>query len=224
VAFHPQCHLEGHEHKGYAVVHGLTAELVGDPWSLIQLSDLDGLIGPVAALLLELPQREIGGQLPGWEDLVAQTGWAHERGVACIWTVLGSGRRNRSTTRPHAEIAALFDNRVRVALQRTDGDLGSDAGRRVRDHRADPAVAGPARRLGGAGLAVRADRRARSGRADAEDGRVRHRSRKLARCLVNYPGCTWCRIRRRPRCFHLHLDASPAAVSAASQELASGAS
>src|ERR1041384_218957 len=29
VAFHPQCHLEVHEHKGYSLVHGLNAVLVG---------------------------------------------------------------------------------------------------------------------------------------------------------------------------------------------------
>src|SRR5262245_45680321 len=34
VAFHPQCHLEVHEHKGYAAVHGLSAVLVGSPFSL----------------------------------------------------------------------------------------------------------------------------------------------------------------------------------------------
>ena len=29
VAFHPTCHLELHEHAGYAHLHGLKAELVG---------------------------------------------------------------------------------------------------------------------------------------------------------------------------------------------------
>ncbi len=35
-----------------------------------------------AVLLLELPQRDIGGQLPAWEELVAQVEWARERGAA----------------------------------------------------------------------------------------------------------------------------------------------
>jgi threonine aldolase len=82
VAFHPTYHLELHEHAAYAHLHGLKAELVGDRDRLIELSDLEGLHGPVGALLLELPQREIGGRLPEWGDLVGQIHWARDRGGA----------------------------------------------------------------------------------------------------------------------------------------------
>jgi threonine aldolase len=64
VAFHPTCHLELHEQRGYSRLHGLEACLVGSRTRLIARADLDALVEPVAALLLELPQREIGGQLP----------------------------------------------------------------------------------------------------------------------------------------------------------------
>src|ERR1043165_3552034 len=37
IAFPPQCHMEVHEHKGYQIVHGLSALLVGDRHSLITL-------------------------------------------------------------------------------------------------------------------------------------------------------------------------------------------
>jgi len=102
VAFHPTCHLEIHEQKGYQMLHGLHGRLVGDPDRLITLSDLEGIHEPVAALLLELPQREIGGLLPAWDDLVAQTSWARERGVALhldgarLWQ---TGRFTSVTTR-----------------------------------------------------------------------------------------------------------------------------
>src|SRR3954469_2525021 len=82
IAFHPQCHLEIHEHKGYETVHGLHGLLVGDRHSLVHLADLEAVREPVAALLLELPQREIGGRLPEWEDLVAQIDWTREHDVA----------------------------------------------------------------------------------------------------------------------------------------------
>ncbi|HEX8731970.1 MAG TPA: beta-eliminating lyase-related protein, partial [Ktedonobacterales bacterium] len=82
VAFHPTCHLELHEQKGYALLHGLHGALVGDPDRLITLADLRARPEPLAALLLELPQREIGGQLPTWDALVEQTAWAHEHGAA----------------------------------------------------------------------------------------------------------------------------------------------
>src|SRR5690606_9874066 len=82
VAFHPTCHLEIHERKGYQLLHGLHGVLVGDARRLITLADLEKVSEPLAALLLELPQREIGGWLPSWEELVAQTEWARQRGIA----------------------------------------------------------------------------------------------------------------------------------------------
>ena len=99
VAFHPTCHLELHEEKGYERLHGLHGKLVGDPNRLITVDDLDALREPVAALLLELPQREIGGLLPSWDDLGAQLAWARASGRSrSTWTGPGSGRRSPSTT------------------------------------------------------------------------------------------------------------------------------
>src|SRR5439155_3651339 len=99
----------------YAAVHGLVAVLVGDRHSLISRSDLDEVREPVAALLLELPQREIGGQLPSWDELVAQTGWARERGAATHMDGARLWEAQPFYGRPHAEIAALFDS-VYVSL------------------------------------------------------------------------------------------------------------
>jgi threonine aldolase len=124
VAFHPTCHLELHEHGGYAHLHGLKAELVGDRDRLIELSDLEGLHAPIAALLIELPQREIGGRLPEWEDLVSQVEWARSRGAA---THLDGARIWESAPYygcEHAAIAALFDT-VYVSLYK---GLGGFAG------------------------------------------------------------------------------------------------
>lgn len=124
VAFHPTCHLELHEHAGYAHLHGLKAELVGGRDRLITLSDLEAIHTPLGALLLELPQREIGGRLPEWEELTAQIDWARERGIA---THLDGARIWETAPyydRSHAEIAALFDT-VYVSLYK---GLGGFAG------------------------------------------------------------------------------------------------
>ncbi len=124
VAFHPTCHLELHEHAAYAHLHGLAAELVGGRDRLIELADLEALTMPLGALLIELPQREIGGRLPEWDDLVAQIEWARDRGIAThldgarIWEAAPYYRL------PHAEIAALFDT-VYVSLYK---GLGGFAG------------------------------------------------------------------------------------------------
>jgi threonine aldolase len=115
IAFHPTCHLELHEHAGYAHLHGLKAELIGDRDRLIELDDLKALPVPVGAILLELPQREIGGQLPEWDDLVAQVDWARDCGAALhldgarIWETAPYYERS------HSEIAGLFDT-VYVSL------------------------------------------------------------------------------------------------------------
>jgi threonine aldolase len=110
IAFHPTCHLELHEERGYERLHGLHATLVGDPNSLVTPADLEELREPVAALLLELPQRELGGLLPEWDELVAQTAWAREHGVALHLDGARLWEAQPYYARPHAEIAALFDS------------------------------------------------------------------------------------------------------------------
>jgi threonine aldolase len=110
LAFHPMCHIELHEEKGYERLHGLHAKLVGDPNRLITLDDLEALREPVAMLLLELPQRELGGLLPTWEDLIAQAEWARAHEVALHLDGARLWEAQPFYERPHAEIAGLFDS------------------------------------------------------------------------------------------------------------------
>jgi threonine aldolase len=109
VIFHPMCHLDRHEGEAYQRLHGLTGRPAGDLDRLMTISDLSAIGEPPAALLIELPQRDLGGQQPAWEDLLAQAGWARAHGAAAhldgarLWeSAAGYGR-------PLAEIAALFD-------------------------------------------------------------------------------------------------------------------
>jgi threonine aldolase len=109
VAFHPLCHLDLFEGRGYERLHGLVGRPVGHRGRLITHDDLQTISEPLAALLIELPQREIGGALPVWDDLVAQTAWARAGGAAVH---LDGARLWESTAgfgRTPAEIAALFD-------------------------------------------------------------------------------------------------------------------
>lgn len=126
VAFHPTCHLELHEEKGYERVHGLRGKLVGDPNRLITLDDLAAIREPLAALLLELPQREIGGLLPAWDDLVEQVGWAREREIALHLDGARLWEAQPFYDRPHAEIAALFDS-VYVSFYKGLGGIAGAA-------------------------------------------------------------------------------------------------
>jgi threonine aldolase len=123
VAFHPTCHLELYEHAGYQHLHGLRAELVGHRDALITLTDLEGVRARLGALLLELPQREIGGRLPEWDELQAQLQWARDRGVAThldgarIWEAAPYYERSP------AELASGFDT-VYVSLYKGLGGVG----------------------------------------------------------------------------------------------------
>jgi threonine aldolase len=109
VVFHPMCHLERHEGQAHQRLHHLTGRPVGDANRLIGRDDLDSVAEPVAALLLELPQRDLGGQQPSWADLEAQAAWARDRGAAVhldgarLWeSAAGYGKAP-------GEVAALFD-------------------------------------------------------------------------------------------------------------------
>ena len=126
VAFHPTCHLELHEEKAYARLHDLDAVLVGAPERPLSLSDLEGIQEPVAALLLELPQRELGGVLPNWDELTAQASWARERGAALHLDGARLWEAAPWYGRPYAEIAGLFDT-VYVSFYKGLGGLAGCA-------------------------------------------------------------------------------------------------
>lgn len=124
VAFHPTCHMELHEDQAYQRLHGLIGRPVGDPHGLITLADLEEIHEPLAALLIELPQREIGGPLPAWKDLKAQVGWARDHGAAVHLDGARLWECGPFYGRPPSEIAALFDT-VYVSFYK---GLGGTAG------------------------------------------------------------------------------------------------
>ena len=110
VAFHPTCHLEIHEQKGYQLLHHLHGILVGSPYRLLTLDDLKQVKETLAAVLLELPQREIGGQLPAWDKLMAIANWAKERGILLHMDGARLWECKPFYGRAYAEIAGLFDS------------------------------------------------------------------------------------------------------------------
>jgi threonine aldolase len=109
VLWHPMCHLATHEGEAYSRVHALVGRAVGDHHRLLSLSDLETVAEPVAALLLELPQRDLGGQLPEWDELGAQVAWAHGHGAAAHLDGARLWEASAGYGRSPAEIASLFD-------------------------------------------------------------------------------------------------------------------
>lgn len=109
-AAHPTNHLTLHERDGITRLHGLHLVPLASAVTPITLADVRGLAEPVATLLIELPQRELGGLLPAWDELLAMTNLARERG----WHVHLDGARLWESApyykRSYAQIAALVDS------------------------------------------------------------------------------------------------------------------
>jgi threonine aldolase len=114
-AAHPQSHLEVWEKHGYQVVHGLRFHPAGDRNRLMTADDLAAVGEPLAAAVWELPQRDIGGRLPDWDDLCAQVASVRAGGAAAHLDGARLWEAQPWYRRPHAEIAGLFDT-VYVSL------------------------------------------------------------------------------------------------------------
>jgi threonine aldolase len=109
VLWHPMCHLATHEGDAYSRVHALTGRSVGQRHRLLTRADLDEVAEPPAAVLWELPQRDIGGQLPDWDELTDQVERVRGRGAAVHLDGARLWEASAGYGRPPGEIAQLFD-------------------------------------------------------------------------------------------------------------------
>lgn len=110
VAYHPLSHLEIHEEDGLKELHHIETILLADKSRVIELEDVVSLKEDIACLLLELPQREIGGQLPKYETLEAISRYCQEKGIklhldgARLFEILPFYQKTA------AEVCSLFDS------------------------------------------------------------------------------------------------------------------
>ncbi|WNV74484.1 beta-eliminating lyase-related protein [Geodermatophilus sp. DSM 44513] len=222
VLYHPECHLAHHEEQGPERLHGLVGRPVGDRYRLLLRADLDRVAEAPAALLVELPQRALGGQLPPWDDVVAQARWARERSAAVhldgarLWeAAAGYGCSP-------AEVAAVFDT-VYVSFYKVLGALAgcclagpADVVDEVREWR---------RRMGGtlfgmwpgAASALTCLRR----RLPLVPAYLR-RAREVADAVRGLPGVTVVPDPPQTPVLHLLLRTPPEAAAAAARALAAG--
>lgn len=82
VALHPQSHLLVSENGALTMLQGLVPISLGDRNRLYALEDLTAVPERAGALLLELPERNIGGALRPWNEVEAIATWAKDNGVA----------------------------------------------------------------------------------------------------------------------------------------------
>jgi threonine aldolase len=105
---HPASHPALHEREAYQAVFGLHGAIVGDRLRPILASDLEAARQPLACLLVELPIREAGGQLPNWEELEALKAAAKDRDVVLHMDGARLWESRAFYGRSHAEIAQDF--------------------------------------------------------------------------------------------------------------------
>lgn len=110
VAYHPLSHLEIHEEDGLKMVHNIETVLLADTDRLIDLNDVLDMDEDVSALLLELPQREVGGQLPDYQTLESISAYCRKEGIklhldgARLFEILPYYQKTA------AEVCSLFDS------------------------------------------------------------------------------------------------------------------
>lgn len=114
VIFHPKCHLDVREERAYERLHQLVAVTCGPATVPLTSEQLASVGEPVAAVLIELPQRDLGGTLPEWHELVAQVGWARDHGAAAhmdgarLWEA--APYYESTASKSIVDIAELFDS------------------------------------------------------------------------------------------------------------------
>ncbi|MDB5483250.1 MAG: threonine aldolase [Caulobacteraceae bacterium] len=105
---HATSHLILHEAEAYQALFGYQGAVVGDRLRPITAADLEAQHQPLACLVVELPIREAGGQLPDWNQLEALKTLARERNIplhmdgARLWECRAFYQRS------YAEIAEGF--------------------------------------------------------------------------------------------------------------------
>jgi threonine aldolase len=110
VGLHPLTHLERNESQAYRVLHGLGAHYLGDDSRQFRASDVEAALEPLGALVFEMPLRPLAYQLLPWEDLVALSARAHERGIPLHLDGARLWESQPYYAKSLAEISALFDS------------------------------------------------------------------------------------------------------------------
>jgi threonine aldolase len=221
VAMHPTAHLELHEERAYARLHRLDSILLGPRDRPTLARDLAACHERPAALLIELPAREIGGRLPGWDELEALAALARERGVklhldgARLWEAHAF-----YAPKTLADICALFDS-VYVSFYKGIGALAGAMLLGPQDFIAESRIW--RRRQGGTLVQLHPFVASAAMRIDAQLAKMpayRARALALGQALAAIEGLVIDPQPPQVNLFHLHLPARATAVAEARDRLA----
>ncbi|WP_391091648.1 beta-eliminating lyase-related protein [Vibrio sp. NH-UV-68] len=123
VAMHPSSHIYVHERQGYQLQNRFNILPIGNPYQPWKLDDLKAWPDEIAAVLYELPMREIGGQLPSWSELEEIKKHCNQHQIhlhmdgARVWECAAFYHKS------YAEIACGFDSAY-VSLYKGINGLG----------------------------------------------------------------------------------------------------
>jgi threonine aldolase len=220
-AMHTTAHLELHELRAYSRVQRLDATLMGPRERPILAADLADCSDRLSALLVELPAREIGGQLPTWDQLVELSELARKRGVkmhldgARLWEA-----REAYAPRTYADICALFDS-VYVSFYKGIGALAGAMLLGAADFMSEARAW--RKRMGGTLVAMHPYVASAAMRFDAQLAKMpayRARALALADALATVPGIRLLPSPPQVNMFHVCLPLPPDALAAARDRIA----
>lgn len=219
-AIHPTSHLELHEQHAYAYLSNLNSVLIGDKNRQLNARDFENLAEPVSSIIIELPAREIGGQLPGWKELETMKKTAKRRGIflhmdgARLWETKAFYQKS------YREIAQGFDS-VYVSFYKGIGALTGAMLVGTTDFIEESRIW--LRRFGGnlfqlhpfvASAAMRFDT------ALARMPEYMRRTEEIYQILKNIPRISFCPNPPQVNMFHVYLDASAEKLNAARDKIA----
>jgi threonine aldolase len=126
VAVHGLSHFVLHELDALAELHSLRVQQLTRELRPASVADFDDIPGPLAAVSIELPLRDAGYLLPSWDDLVAFSVRAGERGVPLHLDGARLWESQPFYGRTYAQIAALADS-VYVSFYKGLGGMAGAA-------------------------------------------------------------------------------------------------
>jgi threonine aldolase len=218
---HPTSHLELHEERAYAHLHQLQAIQLGPRDRPTATADLAACPERLAALVVELPAREIGGRLPSWSELGSLAALAHERGVkrhmdgARLWEA-----REAYAPRSFSEVCAHFDS-VYVSFYKGIGALAGAMLLGPVDFIAEARVW--RRRQGGTLVQLHPLVASAAMRFDEQLAKMpayRVRAREFAAALATISGIVVVPCPPEVNLFHVHFPVPAAALTAARDAIA----
>jgi threonine aldolase len=233
IAMHATSHLELHEEHAYAHLHGLDVTLLGARERPTEARDLAALfpasaatsvatVAPPAALLVELPAREIGGRLPAWAEIEALSTLAKSLGVrlhmdgARLWEA-----REYFAPKSLADLCAPFDS-VYVSFYKGIGALAGAMLLGAEDFIAEARIW--RRRHGGTLVQLHPFVASAAMRLDMQLAKMpayRARALDFAAGLSTIDGVVIDPQPPQVNLFHAHFAAPPSALTAARDQIAS---